>query len=67
MTRTARYRLVDGPPELVRHPRPPDRQDLERLTIRWRNGYEHYELDEAATHASEQPVYRWSYRTMIAE
>ncbi|MEU0277527.1 DUF5988 family protein [Streptomyces sp. NPDC088147] len=61
------YRLVGGPPELVRDPVPPVRQDPTRMTLPWRNGYEHYELDETTARASARPVYRWIYRTTIAE
>ncbi|MET9557261.1 DUF5988 family protein [Streptomyces sp. NPDC006645] len=61
------YRLVGGPAELVRDPVPPVRRDRTRMTIRWHNGYEHYELDEASVRTSSRPVYRWIYHTKIAE
>ncbi|MFJ4686718.1 DUF5988 family protein [Streptomyces sp. NPDC091377] len=67
MTDHRRYRLIGGPPELARNPVPPVRRDLTRMTIPWRNGYEHYELDETTTRTSTRPVYRWIYSTKIAE
>lgn len=37
------------------------------MTLPWRNGYEHYAFDEAASHASGRSVYRWIYHTDSAE
>ncbi|WP_373310972.1 DUF5988 family protein [Streptomyces alanosinicus] len=45
-------------------PPTPVHQDLTRLTMRRRNGYEHY---EAASRASNRRVYRWIYQTKTAE
>ena len=59
--------LFGGPAELTADPPVPERQDLSRLTIRWQNGYEHYQLDESASHASRRRVYRWIYQTKVAE
>ncbi|MFD8229442.1 DUF5988 family protein [Streptomyces massasporeus] len=63
----APFYLSGGPPELAEDPPAPICQDLTRLTIRWRNGYEHYELDAAAATASGRRVYQWIYQTKIAE
>lgn len=35
----------------------------ERITVPHLGGYEHFERDPA----SSRPVYRWSYRTKVAE
>ncbi|WP_030775746.1 DUF5988 family protein [Streptomyces sp. NRRL F-2664] len=64
---TVPFCLSGGPPELAEDPPAPTRQDPTRLTIRWLNGYEHYEFDVAASKASGCRVYQWIYRTKIAE
>ncbi|GGV57443.1 DUF5988 family protein [Streptomyces spectabilis] len=61
------YVLTGGPVSLQMESPPPVCQDLTRLTLRWLNGYEHYELDRNASQASGKRVYRWIYRTKIAE
>ncbi|MEU7046505.1 DUF5988 family protein [Streptomyces varsoviensis] len=67
MTARGMFQLLGGPPELVREPPVPVARDLTRVTLRWLNGYEHYELDEAASRSSGWAVYRWIYRTEAAE
>jgi hypothetical protein len=60
--------LSGGPDGLPRiWPRPDDA--AEQVKIRRANGYEHFEFaGEYAEHDGERlPVYRWCYRTYIAE
>ncbi|MFB6887794.1 DUF5988 family protein [Kitasatospora sp. NPDC056327] len=67
MDRFTEPHLVGGPQDLLRTPPPPVREDADRLTYRWRNGYEHYEREERSTDTESEPTYRWAYHTTIAE
>ncbi|MFE4515882.1 DUF5988 family protein [Kitasatospora sp. NPDC056783] len=67
MDRFTEPHLVGGPQEFLRQPPSPVREDDDRLTYRWRNGYEHYQLDETTGSVEHRPTYRWAYHTTIAE
>ncbi|MEU6148383.1 DUF5988 family protein [Actinosynnema sp. NPDC047251] len=61
------FRLSGGPDRLVDLPPVPQRRDASRLTFRWTGGYEHYELDRHTDGDTTMPLYRWTYRTEVAE
>ncbi|MER7701533.1 DUF5988 family protein [Kitasatospora sp. NPDC097605] len=67
MHRFTEPQLIGVPEELLRESPSPVREDDDRLTYRWRNGYERYEFEEAASSAHHQPTYQWAYHTTIAE
>ncbi|MET7906278.1 DUF5988 family protein [Streptomyces sp. NPDC005355] len=69
MSQPAFVILVGGPPRTPQIRAAPPVGDRERVKIQRGNGYEHFEsTDECAEFDGELiPVYRWCYRTFIAE
>jgi hypothetical protein len=61
--------LIGGPPGTPRAWAAPPVGDRNQVKIQRGNGYEHFEpADECAEFEGELiPVYRWCYRTFIAE
>ncbi|WP_432037203.1 DUF5988 family protein [Streptomyces cucumeris] len=69
MSQPAFVLLVGGPPGTPQVWAASSIGGRERVKIQWGNGYEHFEsAGECAEFEGELiPVYRWCYRTFIAE